>query len=329
MKSLKSARQTGHAFQVTKLPRLYAFRQRKSLTVTNGAQLSSTSTANVKQRPDLSRKVIGEDPLPPFGVKTSGLVQLLPGVWALRQDFQLTENIYTNTFLVRLRSGGLMLISPPTRTEEAEALLQTLPGGGLSAVTHVVIPNLSPEHWFHAPDWAPFLAGGGRDVTLWTPSGLLEGRATASLFNGRERVAAMCAAYGAVAVLPAQPGGGPLPGLEGEAEAVTFYESTGLFTECTLRLVDYDASVFTDMAFAAIEHPPSAVYGKIGSQVAGIDGKLGCPIAYPMLLKDREGGKAWLAVLQRWNSSSLLCAHFDPLVRDGKTQLRNAFGFME
>ncbi|KAG2435908.1 hypothetical protein HXX76_007103 [Chlamydomonas incerta] len=222
-----------------------------------------------------------------------------------------------------------MLISPPARTEEAQALMQTLPGGGLSAVTHVVIPNLSPEHWFHAPEWAPFLAGGGRGATLWMPPGLLEGRATASLFNGRERVSAMRAAYGAVGVLPDTPGEGrPLPGLEGEVEAVAFNEGSGAFTEVTLRLVDYDATVFTDLAFAAIDHPPSPLYGRFGHQVTGMDGKLGCPIAFPMLLKDREAGAAWLRVLRGWSSSRLLCAHFDPLVRDGRTQLHNAFGFM-
>ncbi|GFR44237.1 hypothetical protein Agub_g5366, partial [Astrephomene gubernaculifera] len=84
--------------------------------------------AAVQTRPDLSR--LTSDPLPPLGAKSTGLLQLGPGLWCLRQQFWLGEDICVNSHIARLRSGGLMLISPPAPTEEAVALLCSLLEGG-------------------------------------------------------------------------------------------------------------------------------------------------------------------------------------------------------
>lgn len=74
------------------------------------------------------------------------LLCLADGAWALKQDFGLPElgiNITLTMFVIRLSDGTLWLHTPIAPTEEALALLKQIPG----TVAHIVVPNLSPEHW--------------------------------------------------------------------------------------------------------------------------------------------------------------------------------------
>ncbi|EFJ46874.1 hypothetical protein VOLCADRAFT_92621 [Volvox carteri f. nagariensis] len=284
--------------------------------------------------PSLSRR--SRDPLPPLGAKATGLLPLREGLWCLRQDFTLTENIYLNTHIVRLRSGGLMLINPPAATEEAVALLRSLTGGDPDGsrgegsvaggcgpcVEHVVCINLSPEHWYNAPDWAPYCSS---NATLWTVPGLLQGRSTASLLGGPERVRLMKEVYGRVLELP---DAGPLPGLESEVEVATFHESGGWFSESTLWLRDHRAVVFGDMGFAAYDYRPSNALSVQMAKMVGIYQRLGCPVIYVMLQKDPRAARAWLDRVLRWEVDKVLCSHLDALVVEGAAEIRRCFGFL-
>ncbi|KXZ49047.1 hypothetical protein GPECTOR_23g133 [Gonium pectorale] len=271
-------------------------------------------------RPSLSRQT--SDPLPPLGSKATGLVQLGEALWCLRQDFWITENIYLNSHVIRLSSGSLLVISPPARTEEAEALLESLPGG-CAAVEHVVLPNLSPEHWIHAAGWASKFAS---DATLWVVPGVLEGRSVAGLAGFPQQAAQLRSAFRRITSLPDS---GPLPGLGGELAVSTFHEGWGLFSEAVLLLRDARAIVFSDMAFAIYDHPVSPLVGREVSKLVGIYRRLGAPLATPMMRKDPAAGRAWLETVLSWDFDTVLPGHLDPRVGPGgKDAVRECFGFL-
>ncbi|GFR44236.1 hypothetical protein Agub_g5365, partial [Astrephomene gubernaculifera] len=131
--------------------------------------------------------------------------------------------------------------------------------------------------------------GWAAGATLWVVPGLLEGRGTASLLGGPEKVRQMKVAYGRVAVLP---DAGPLPGLEAEVVAATYRGPWGLFCESSLGLRDPGAVVLADLAFGVYEHP---VRWELGAKLAGIHRRLGCPLVYPLMRAQPAAGRAWLA----------------------------------
>jgi hypothetical protein len=60
------------------------------------------------------------------------------------------------------------LVNPPAATEEAVALVRAVEAASGARLQHVVILSLFPDHWYGAPDWAPYCAP---DVTLWVVPG--------------------------------------------------------------------------------------------------------------------------------------------------------------
>ncbi|KAG2488802.1 hypothetical protein HYH03_012602 [Edaphochlamys debaryana] len=297
---------------------------RRSTSTSAYATPTPASSASAPlTRPDLSRRTA--DPIPPQGSKTTKLQRLSDGLWLLQQDLWLLLDINLNTCIARLGNGELIFISPPARTEEAAALLAAaVAAEGLGPPAHVLVPNLSPEHWYHAADWAADCAPGAK---LWVPPGLLEARSTAGLLDGQQRIRATVDAFGGrVGVLPTR---GPLPGLEGEVEVATFVEGTGSFIESAVWLARHKAVYFADLAFAAYDHPvaPNPILGA-GSQITGVLGRLGCPAVYLMMLKDRAVAQAWLDTVLRWRPERLLSGHLDPVVGSADMELRRCFGFL-
>ncbi len=67
------------------------------------------------------------------------------------------------TLLMHVRCA--QVINPIAFTEEASALLDSIPGS--ERVEHVLLTSVSPEHWYYAPDWAGRFAG----ATVWTVPG--------------------------------------------------------------------------------------------------------------------------------------------------------------
>lgn len=70
-------------------------------------------------------------------------------------------------FVVRLSDGRLWLHTPIAPTEECLQLICSIPG----EVAHIVLPNLSPEHWYYAPAFVREFPA----ASVWLCPGLMDG----------------------------------------------------------------------------------------------------------------------------------------------------------
>lgn len=130
------------------------------------------------------------------------------------------------------------------------------------------------------------------------------------------------------AVLPI-PAGSP-SAWGGQVQSVVFEDSWGLYAEATLYLADHRAVLFADLAFGGYGHKAldsNLLSSGLGSLV-GINRRIGCPVAYPLFMKDRHLAAHWLRAVDAWPYDTFLCSHVTPVLRQPRQDFRRAFNFV-
>jgi hypothetical protein len=220
-------------------------------------------------------------------------VAIATGLWTLERRLRMPggPTLPNRTTIVRLASGGLLVVSPPS---DAAGGLDAI--DALGPVEEVLVPNS-----FHYLNTAAFLARHPL-ATLRVPPGL------------HERVAGLPAGAVLTDTAPATWSGvvearvlGPVRGL---AEVVLFHRPSATL-------------VLTDLAFHLVRF--ESAFDRIAWRLAGVPRGFGpSRSARLTLLRDRTVAAPFLARLLGWPFERVLVAHGDPLDRDAHAVFRAA-----
>lgn len=138
---------------------------RRAVRATSGVHAASTNDPKEIQR---KRRYLSI--LPPFFSRSTTLEELGEGVWGMVQPLQVfgQPDIRLRMVVARLEDDTLALVGPVAPSEEVREMINQL---GLT-VSHIIIPNTSPEHFIYAPAMAKAYPG----AALWVPPGFFQGR---------------------------------------------------------------------------------------------------------------------------------------------------------
>lgn len=215
----------------------------------------------------------------------------------------------------RLDDGNLLLSGPIAPTAEVLDQLRALGG----EVTHVIVPNTSPEHWL----FAPALANALPNATFWFCPGFFEGKGVPlpgrNLFFRSQRK--QCATLG-VDPLPLE--------LQGQVQTVLF--DVPFFLEAAVCLPRHKVLLLADTGICLSANDPEYSSLKIFNvklaEKIGIWDRLG-PITRIIFEKYPEEGKAWVEkVLNECEFDTVVPAHGTAPVKDGRTAFKNCFDFL-
>lgn len=303
------------------------------LTVRSSAQQTeertTTSTLSdvptVKSDPSSSEEAVAESRrylslLPPFFSRSTTCEQLSEGLWSLVQPLKPPgqADIRLRMVAARLDDGNLLLCGPIAPTAEVLNQLKKLGGN----VTHVIVPNTSPEHWL----FAPALANALPNATFWFCPGFFEGKGVPlpgrSLLFRSQRARGQCATLGV----------DPLPfELQGQVQTVLF--DVPFFLEAAVCLPHHQVLLLADTGICLSANDPEySALRKINVKMAekiGIWDRLG-PITRIVFEQYPEQGKSWVeAVLSECPEWDIVVpAHGSAPVKDGRTAFKNCFEFL-
>ncbi|MEW5313952.1 MAG: hypothetical protein WDW38_005482 [Sanguina aurantia] len=238
-------------------------------------------------------------------------------------------DIGLSCFVVRLNDDGDLLVnSPVSLTGEVKTMLQQIPG----TVRHIVLPNVSPEHFIYGGDWAAAYP----HATFWVAQELMDGKGVAAS-AGLKVVEQMKAQNVKICILqdgaPAELGERwrrTRSKLE-DASVCIFRDSGGALSEATLYFPEHGAITMADLAFAGYQNkqmdsnPISALFGKF----AGVYRRLGSPAAFLVMLKERSVATNWRNTVRSWEWDTIWTSHLDPVVIDGRMEFDRCFKFLD
>lgn len=216
----------------------------------------------------------------------------------------------------RLDDGNLLLSGPLAPTVEMLNQVQALGG----KVTHVIVPNTSPEHWL----FAPALANALPDATFWFCPGFFEGKGVPlpgrSLFFSSQRK--QCAILG-VDPFPVE--------LQGQVQTVLL--DVPFFLEAAVCLPRHKVLLLADTGICLSKDDPEYASSKnLNVKLAeniGIWDRLG-PITRILFEKYPEQGKSWVeAVLSECPEWDMVVpAHGSAPVKNGRVQFKDCYDFL-
>jgi len=221
-------------------------------------------------------------------------VPVAPDLWALDRRLRLPPGLTlpTRTFVVRLPSRGLLVVSPPPPEAGGLDALDAL-----GAVEEILVPN--SYHYVYAEAFAARYP----HAVLRVAPGLR--RRVPELSTGAE--------LGATAP-PAWAG----------AVAHRILGPVGDIAEVALLHVASATLLLTDLAFN-MRHFPSRLQGAIW-RLSGVPAGFGpSRSARLLLLRDRAVAAEFLAGVLTWPFTRVLVAHGDPLETDAADTFRRAF----
>lgn len=220
--------------------------------------------------------------------------EMAPGLWTLerRLGMSWSPSLPTSTTIIRLPSGGLLVVSPPPLK----------PGGleaidSLGTVEEIVVPN--SFHYLNAAGFHERYRG----ATLRVVPGL------------RERVAA--APRGEELTRPAPPSWGTVVDLQllGPVRGI-----------CEAALLHRPSStlIVTDLAFHMVRH--GSGLERAFWHLNGIPAGFGpSRTARMLLLRDRTATADFLRRILEWPFERVLVSHGEPLETDAVAEFRRAF----
>lgn len=218
-------------------------------------------------------------------------VRMGDGLWGLERWFRMPGGLVMpgNATILRLASGGLLVVSPPPG-----------PVDGLDAlgpVEEVLLPNS-----FHYLGAGEFLARHPGARLRWAP-GL------------PERVGALP---------PGEAVGPDVPAAwRGTVEHAIFGPARGV-SEVALFHVPSATLVLTDLAFNLRRYPHPA--HRLAWRLFGVPAGFGpSRTARWMLLANRDAARPFLQAVARWPFRRVLVAHGEPLTDDAAATFARAF----
>lgn len=151
--------------------------QRSSLCshVRAASPTANTTTAQDRE----SGKLTGDQKflslLPPVRGRATAIEQLDDGLWTATQPLLVPPG-FTDAGLrltaARMADGSLWVHNPVAPTRELLTAIRSRMGNG--RVSHIVVPNGSPEHWYFLGAFAQHFP----DAIVWTPPDFFSGRRT-------------------------------------------------------------------------------------------------------------------------------------------------------
>jgi hypothetical protein len=291
--------------------------QTEEITTTSTTEQVTTSPALSPEAEADSRKYLSL--LPPFFSRTTTCEEIREGLWSVAQPLKPPgqADIRLRMVAARLDDGNLLLSGPVAPTAELLNMLKTLGG----EVTHVIVPNTSPEHWFYAPALADALP----NAKFWFCPGFFEGKGVPlpgrSLFFNSQRSRGQCATLG-VDPFPAE--------LQGQVETVLF--DVPFFLEAAINLPRHRVLLLADTGICLSAEDPEYSSGSVNVKMAskmGVWDRLG-PITRIVFEKYPEQGKKWVdAVLsENLDWDIVVPAHGSAPVQDGRNAFKSCFDFL-
>ena len=258
--------------------------------------------------------------LPPFFSRETTCEQLSEGLWSMVQPLKPPgqADIRLRMVAAKLDDGNLLLSGPIAPTGEVLNMLKEFGGN----VTHVIVPNTSPEHWLFAPALADALP----NATFWFCPGFFEGKGVPlpgrSLFFRSLRARGQSATLG-VDTLPFE--------LQGQLQTVLF--NVPFFLEAAIILPRHRALLLADTGISLSASDPEYASLK-GNNVKmaekmGVWDRLG-PITRIVFEQYPQQGKAWVeAVLSECPDWDVVVpAHGSAPVKQGRAAFKNCFDFL-
>lgn len=225
--------------------------------------------------------------------------EIAPGIWSLDRRLRMPSGpgLPVRSTIIRLRSEGLLVVSPPPVDAR---VIENL--AALGRVDEVLAPN--SFHYLYAGD---FLSHFPRAVFRTVPE---LHRRVSGLPGGSELTDATPPSWAGViehAVL------GPVRGL---SEAALFHVPSATL-------------ILTDLAFGALRYANRVE--RAFWRLSGVPSGFGpSRIARRLLLGDRAVAAGFLARVLAWPFRRVLVAHGDPLEVDAVAAFRHAFrGYLE
>lgn len=282
---------------------------------TSSSDLVPTDNATAIQE---SRKYFSF--LPPFFSRETTLKELAPGLWAMAQPLKPPgqADIRLRMTIATLSNGSLVLSGPIAPTPE---VLQMIKSFNVGPVSHILVPNTSPEHWL----FAPAMANAFPEATLWTVPGFMEGKGVplpgrSLFFNGaRDR--------GQIKYIGVDPW--PVE-LQGEVDAVLL--DVPFFLEAALCFTRHRTLMVADTAIClSASDPEYANLPSTGLALAkqiGLWDRLG-PVTRIVFEKYSDEGRAWVNnVLEKLDFDIIVPGHGSAPVGtrgDGGSAAKQAF----
>jgi hypothetical protein len=221
--------------------------------------------------------------------------ELSPGLWLLDRELRHFgfARMPARTTIIRLRSGALVVISPPPLIDGKA----TTAIDAIGEVTYVVAPNTF--HYLYAAE-----------------------------FMARYPNAELLAASGLVARVPDLPSATEFdssspPAWSGELEHTIVGPMRGI-SEVLLYHVPTSTLILSDLAFNMLRYP--RVVDRLVWRMAGIPGKFGPGrTSRDLLLNDRALATQALERALDWPFRQIVLAHGDVVAKDARSRFRDAF----
>lgn len=284
--------------------------------------------------------------LPPFFSRSTTMETFVPGqLYGFTQPLKPPgqPDIRLRTILARVADGSFVLSGPIAPTQELLDMITFVTTSNENSstismsnrISHIIVPNTSPEHWL----FAPALAKAFPDATLWTVPGFFQGSGVplpgrsllfASIpqrqMNFSER---KCKTLGKDPFPPE---------LSDDISAILF--DVPFFVEAAIVLRKYNALLLADTGICLSASDPE--YASMSEQSVSIARSMGLwdrlgPVTRIVFERYPEQGRDWVnAVLNTLDESMMkggedvvvLPAHSSAPVVNGREAFKNCFDFL-
>lgn len=267
--------------------------------------------------------------LPPITrrVTQMALVREKSGLYFMTQPLKPPGNvpdIRLHMGIVELSDGTLALIGALAPTRELLDQLSLLE----KPVSHIILPNTSPEHWYYGPA----LSRAFPKALLWVVPGFMQGKGVP--LPGRSLLFKDAAANGVLREIPFsgtlgldEDGGSisefPHQDVEAIVLDVPFFIEAAIFLKSKNVLMLADTGIKLDAS--------DAEYANVNQQLAeslGVWDKLG-PITKVVQQTYKKEAKEWaMRITDECDFDLILAAHGTPIVHNGKQEFEQCFSFL-
>lgn len=234
-------------------------------------------------------------------------------VWAMVQPFGMMGlDAMLRMTVIRLADGTLFVHSPIDLTRECRHLIKAIGG----PVSHIVIPNNSPEHWYFVPQWALVFP----EANIHVAPGLQRHWSTNEGMFGEVRVHAVLS--------DAAPA-------EWSSEIEQALLDDPLFKEVVFHHRPSGVLLTSDTAFAIEDgllhgsNEFTQFAAQSAAEIAGVRNKLGCPGFVKVALElNHPELERWVKRVMSWDFELIVPAHGTAPVQNGREAFRQAFQFV-
>lgn len=245
--------------------------------------------------------------LPPSRGRATKVEQLEDGLWTATQPLLLPGgDAGLRLTAMQMSDGSLWIHNPVAPTGELLAALADMGG----PVSHIVVPNGSPEHWYFLGAFAQHFP----DATVWTPPGFFAGRRIPFPSPGLKRLreSGRVRSFGS-----ASP-----PEWRGEV-GVALLDTPSLL-EGAFALKKHGALLVSDNCIMIDDDWAGSAVGKWISQQLGVWQRLG-PFFIQLFDRHPEDTLEWAKAVLEFNFDTVIPSHVAAPIRNGKAAFAACF----